>query len=427
MPEEDDYDWEGLPNARALGIWHQQRSQRIQALPWVADGLNYHEAEAAADLIRLAFSNEPVFNRILSADWIDDPLPDSTRAPLLHFLTETVRAIDQPFFQRRTAYTCLLTDSPFLNQADPWDADALQSLYFLLRRPETADLTDDFIRNPAYADGMDDSEARRLSVLSAAYHQDAEQIVNLLQPGRLHLETDRLDTPAGRSIALSILRLAENAPGREPSPTMTDLKGYLLHLENYLDAPPPHRPLIPSARHFNGWPTMQRFDRAHIAVVFLEGRFGEAEVRGFNNGQTVTMLHRDDRQELVSSHILAHEVAHYWFGGPYSAWVNEGLAEYLAFQAAAAVHGRGYRQSYPGCSRYATLAEMDRENPQPGHPGYRCSYELGYNLFSRLAQTVPDFQQRLRQFYQDSFRTRLDIAALRRRFPESALAGLYGD
>lgn len=427
-------DWADL---RLLLEFLEQRdpaaARQIQDLPWLQDGIAYPEAEAVNDLIELALFNPDLHRRLHQTSWLKQDLPDQLRIPLLHYLNQLLSAADQEGLAAR--YAALLGQPGFLDHPDPWDADALQELYHLLRSPtysggDRLELHRRLLAQPSWQDGISEEEARALAAAGAAYlTPDHDRILRRLRPGGLHIETSHIETGPGRRIELTILRPAAAAPAAEPSPAMQDLKILLKQAMDYLDTPLPRQGIPPALRPYTGPASRQQVSRLHVAVYYTPDGFPAQGISGFNNGRALILHHRHDDNDPAARHVLAHEILHYWFHSSRNApWINEGMAELLARRINRAAFGEAFAQNYPPCPAYPNARTMDDNPPGAADAGYSCAYGIGYRLFAALEQSLgaAPFREAVRNLYRDSLRTNLNYGVLRRHFPGSALEPAYG-
>ena len=81
---------------------------------------------------------------------------------------------------------------------------------------------------------------------------------------------------------------------------------------------------------------------------------------------------------------IVHEVSHYYWGGN-RGWVDEGLANTVEHLYALDAGARPWElENRREDCEVADLEALSALNPDPGDPGYECSYYLGQWLFQEL-------------------------------------------
>ena len=427
------YSWRSLPLLPLFQENYPQAAQWLQTLPWLADGIAYTEAEAANDLLELAFLYPELQETLQGWAWLPERSPetDLLRPALLHALNRLFLSSDPA---GAAAYAALLQSPSFLDQLDPWDAPALEELHHLRHSPtyqggDTKELHDRLLEQDHWQDGLSDRAARSLAAAGSAYlAADHDQVFQRLQPRQLHLETGAATLADGTELTLTILRPAAAAPAQEPSPALQNLQALLVTAADYLGAPPPGPAVVAALRPYRGLGSLQRLPRRHVAVYYTPDGFPDRGLSGYNNGRALILHEKLDQDSRAARHVLAHEILHYWFSsGRNAVWINEGLAETLAEKFTRRLFGSALTQNYPACPRYETPQALDQAGVTAADPGYGCAYGAGYRLFQALEETMTPaaYRQALQALYPASRQEPLQYDLLARHFPGPELERLY--
>ena len=428
-----DYSWRSLPLLPLFRENYPQAAQWLQALPWLADGMTYPEAEAANDLLELAFLYPELQPLLQELPWLPERSPPTNllRPPLLHALNRLFLSSDPG---AAAAYAALIRPPGFLENLDPWDAPALEELYHLRHSPtyqggDRRELHDRLLAQASWQDGLSERAARALAAAGSAYlAADHDQIFQRLQPGQLHLEPGAALLADGTSLTLTIIRPAAAAPAETPSPALQDLQALVKTAADYLGTPPPGPAVVAALRPYRSLGSLQRFPRRHVAVYYTPDGFPDQGLSGYNNGRALILHQNYDASSRAARHVLAHEILHYWFNSSRNAvWINEGLAETLAEKFTRELFGAALTQNYPACPRYPSPQALDAAGVTAVDPGYGCAYGAGYRLFRGLEETLSPaaYRAALQALYQDSRQEPLTYELLARRFPGPELERLY--
>ena len=410
------------------GAWLEQNRPQdaiaIRALPWVGDGINGSELQAAEALIATARWYPNVFSSLMRMSWLGDGVTDAEAISILY-----VRAT--AFFDAQSPGTDLAgqmlrkswaqdaisadeatvlrflyfivwydTDSPpptqviaavnsaasrilgmpFLASVESPDALAVSSL----ERIEDVSKADflQVMSRPTLSDGITDEEAKIVLLLGAAYqYADLALVDSLLDPTQITVEERAIRLPRSGEMDLAIIR---SAPGAARS--MDLLEHSVQSIEEFLGAP---------------------FPTNHVAVLFNKEAVLEGAA-GVNFGTHITMLPEYDVDD--GSHdanflpsLTAHEVAHYYWRGN-ETWIDEGSATFMEFPVEKARVGRGLiADSYP-CPYVSSIAEVVALDPEQLSPEDICNYSLGERIFLDLYRNLGEttFRRGFSSLYQRS-------------------------
>ena len=416
----DRYGWSALTNGQILTRRNPAAMTALRALPWTSENMTRAEAESAVSLVHIALENPAFYAYLMDLPWIQGNADEALRAPALNALA-LLTSDRFPGLPRH------LQRSEFLRRLDSWDGDALAALYLSMSVASVKLSLHDFLNHPAVADGIDEDEARRLTVLHGmTYIFDPDEALKVLE-NSVHLETATVQTTRSGTIDITILRNGNRQPAATPSPPMQDLQRYLPHLEDYLDAPLPRNAMLGQIQISRSDRRRFSVPRRHAALIFAEQ--GLAGPAGLHIGLHMMMEADLDSAAPEARHVLAHETVHYWFGGWNALWIDEGLADRLAEKANQALHGRSYQIRSPGCpAGWTTAREFDQDPPADSKdPRYRCAYGIGYRFFHGLESRLgaQNFQNRLQGLYQVSRQRDLGWKEVLAAFPTAATEDLY--
>ena len=365
----------------------EQRSRSaaraIRSLPWISDGIDDSEREAAESLVYLAATQGELFTKLSSKPWI--AVGDiSQGAPAIvdfSYIAETDRAA-----------AARLIDMPFLDTLEAPDSLAVESLSYLAFGNMPA-----FSRvmlHPAVLDGIDDAEAPAVALLEGAAQFDPSLVGALLDPSRTHTEQRTVTLPLSGPVTLAITR---TSPGAARS--MDLLEEAVRTTEAIIDRPFPTR---------------------YVALLFenaVPGYFG-----GTHNGLNLTIIPDYDVDDgsyeaATAGRFIAHEVAHYYWRHS-APWLDEGAAELTAALVEHIRTGHPLEPvNYP-CPSSTTINHLDRQEFQESDAGYACNYAVGERLFLDLERS------RGQDPFLQGFRHLYDIASNADVSQESRLAGI---
>ena len=414
----------GLENGAWLEQNRPQDAIAIRALPWVGDGINGSELQAAEALIATAIWYPNVFGSLMRMSWLGDGVTDAeaiailyirftaffdskspgadlaghmlrkswvqdaistNEATVIRFLYFIVRydtdspPLSQVIASVNAAAGRILA-MPFLDRVENTDALAVRSL----ERIEDISKADflQVMSHPVLSDGITDEEAKIVLLLGAAYqYADRALVDTLLDPTQITVEKRAIRLTRSREVELAIIR---TTPGAARS--MDLLEHSVRSIEEFLGAP---------------------FPTNHVAVFFNEEAVLEGAA-GVNFGTHVTMLPRFDVDD--GSHdanflpsLTAHEVAHYYWRGN-ETWIDEGSATFMEFPVENMRTGRGLIADRYPCPYVSSIAEVVALDPEQLSPEDICNYSLGERIFLDLYRNLGEaiFRQGFSSLYQSS-------------------------
>ena len=413
------------------GSWLEQNRPQdaiaIRALPWVGDGINGSELQAAEALIAAARWYPNVFSSLMRMSWLGDGVTDA-EAIAIERLRWTARYDSQladGMLQKSWVQDAISTDEadvlrnlywimrlfeaeiarqqlseaeadilkpqlsaaavrilamPFLDQVSGADAAAVGSLerYSGLSNRDFLDV----MSHPRLSDGITDEEAKIVLLLGATYQFGGPALVDtLLDPTQIIVEERAIRLPRSGEMDLAIIR---TAPGAARS---MDLLEYSVRsIEEFMGAP---------------------FPTNHVAVLFNEEAVLEGAA-GVNFGTHVTMLPEYDVDDgghdanFLPS-LTAHEVAHYYWHGSED-WIDEGGATFMEFAVEKGRVGRGLIADRYPCPYVSSIAEVVALDPEQLSPEDICNYSLGERIFLDLYRNLGEttFRRGFSSLYQRS-------------------------
>ena len=412
------------------GAWLEENkpalASRIKALPWVADGVEYSEREAAEALIAAARWYPITFNALLQMSWVVDsvtehettvvrwirwtakdapPLAEAmlqkpwvqdeiTRdeAIVIQRLYWTIRTRDVSLQQAVTQKAIAILEMPFLDSVESSDAMAVWDLEKVERYN-----TNDFLSILAHAnvnDGITDREAKVVAVLSSANRYKPDSLPILLDgldgTGGVYLEERTIDLAHSGEVQLTIIRVHD-----KDTPNMDRLEHAVRVIEEFMGEPLP--------TNYVAW--------------YLDDAARSAG-KGYHAGTHITsslvydIVDGDSKSRTPMQHI-AHEVGHYYFRGNTHQWLDEGPAKFFESISERERVGRPIAYFKQSCGPAETIQEQEQlrndinaERVTPPDNWTECDYYLGERFFVDLylAMGDEDFRPGLRSLYLKSQR-----------------------
>ena len=411
------------------GAWLEQNRPQaaadIRALPWVGDGINGSERQAAEALIATARWYPSVFSSLMQMSWLADGVTDAeavatvyirrtaffdSRSPgadltgqmLARSWVQDAISADEatvirylywivwydadsppptPIIAAVNATVSRILAMPFLASVERPDALAVRSL----ERIEDISKADflQIMSRPILNDGITDEEAEIVLLLGAAYQYAGRAMVDaLLDPNRITVEKRAIRLPYSGKVDLAIIR---TAPG--PARSMDLLEHSVRGIEKFMGVP---------------------FPTSHVAALFAEEAVLEGAA-GVNFGTHMAMLPEfdiiDDGSQLANilPGLTAHEVAHYYWRGNEN-WIDEGGATFIEFPIENMRTGRGLIADRYPCAYVSSIAEVVALDPEQLSPADICNYSLGERIFLDLYRNLgdSDFRRGFSNLYQRS-------------------------
>ena len=274
---------------------------------------------------------------------------------------------------------------PFLLTVEPADEAALRALRSVqLNDPKTyhvllEHLTTKTPFTDRWAPVVAALPGPRLST-RGRYEVPASLLGELLDPDIVTVEERIISLPLAGPITVAVVRTVHGSER-----TMDRLVHAISAAEAFMQEPFPIR---------------------HVTMLFSDWPEGSPVV-AINNHHSLTSgtvldVGDGDPMAPISSYIIAHEIAHFYWTG-HSDWLDEGAAELIA-RAATASEENPYRPQW-ACelSESLTIANLEALQLRPDQPGYSCNYVLGLQHLNYLEDRMgrPAFIRWLRSQYRN--------------------------
>ena len=143
-----------------------------------------------------------------------------------------------------------------------------------------------------------------------------------------------------------------------------------------------------------------------IALFYDDAVFPESGGTNFGTHMAMQLLYdvENSRWWEYTAHVIAHEVAHYYWSGN-SSWIDEGAAELLASISENRRIAEPVGTTNNPCASAKTIAELEAIEPENlGEKGFNCNYYLGEAIFLELYHTLGEetFRQGFSNLYRKS-------------------------
>ena len=335
-------------------------------LPWIADGITEDESWAISSLADLALESTDAVRTIASRKWFVDGITED----------ESLVIQSLGFISNETGTGSTFVTMPFLESIEPPDSHALMSLDILSY--EAPEAFDDILSNPMIADGVTDNEAPILALLHDVHFENPSLVSTLLSPNGIRVEQRDIDLPMAGRVRLAIVRTQDGA-----ARSMDLLEGVVRFSESYMGEP---------------------FPTNFVLLLFADAVMPGADAH--NKGINMTVhpdFDVDDGGEyaLDAPILLAHEVAHYYWGSSGEAWIDEGAADVMSFAYDESTTGYEWYVSDIATMYPCSIPDLSALALMPGDPPQDCIYGLGAGLFLELYRTLgdEDFRKGFRDLY----------------------------
>ncbi|MYC32812.1 MAG: fibronectin type III domain-containing protein [Chloroflexi bacterium] len=409
-------DWSGLttailsaePKVPLSELEHWDRLERdkpasanqLKALPWVADGIDETESDAAQRLVDLAVWWPDTFNALLQKQWIQDTITRDEGTVIEYSYRITRAYSDEAMRLLVSEVVVALLDMPFLDSVESADALAVWSLYILAHRDVATFL--EIMSHPKISDGITDEEAKIVVLLWEANDRNQASLQTLLDgldgTGGVYKEERTTNLPHSGEVLLAIIRFRDNS-----NANMDYLERAARNVEEFMEEP--------------------------LGSKYVAWYFGDA-IGGHHAGTHITSepSHDDVNHPYwqdTPAHI-AHEVGHYYWRDS-KRWISEGGAEFVSAISEHERIGRPLEPFRTPCAEFQAIKDI----VPGGLPHASCDYYLGSQLFLDLYHALGEetFRQRFRNLYLKRLRddpnddcegTRLDICHVEAAFKAGA-------
>ena len=340
---------------------------RLIGLPWLVDGLDEAERITIERLQRIASKDVELANAVAYKPWLGKSSLSNGAA----------RAVSSLYYinYEDNAVTKSIAAMPFLDMLEPTDTAALEAMSWLAYTEILA--LNEVLAHPTLKDGITDEWAPVVALMDAVNEAAPAFLRPLLDPEQATVSQRSITLPNSGAVDLAIIR---TAPGATRS--MALLEHSVASVEEFMGTALPTN---------------------YVGLLFGTAVLGYSG--GTNYGAYFVMLPEydaDDDSDAAdyAGHLMAHEVAHYyWRGNPN--WLDEGLAELLAAISENQRTGAPVTIDYTYCPAGDNIALLERLDAAGVIYDYRCNYALGGQFFLELYETLGDavFRQGLRNLY----------------------------
>ena len=395
------------------------QANQLEALPWIADGIDDSERDAAQMLIDAARNYPDTFSALLQKTWVTDHDMTAAETDAIHGIrwsaksapavpqamlalswvqddiTEAEGAAIQYLYQTARYdenIVLSLLDMPFLQTIGPDDPLALYAISYMGRRGE--DHLEALKQSRIFKDGITDDLTTL--VRAAGTIRDADALVRWLVPGYANIEVHTGQTELTPELKISVFR-DHTDPQPETMPELVRIAG---QLESLMQVPLPNPSLVfvisdqaPSIST-NGISQGRRYG-------FAYGLRGDRD-----NPQRFASQYASDRPMLPS--VIIHELGHDYFGNELKSWLNHTPVK--TFEYVYRLDGRD-RSEIPenvlnviqrrDCTAH-NIQHLEEMNPDSSDRGNRlCHHYLGYWMGRELLEAVgqEEYFARTRRLY----------------------------
>ena len=360
-----------LDNGPYLMQQHPQSAAAISGLPWIADGLSQPELLGANELVNLAAFYPDIAGRVVGYGWVADGLTASE-----YDTVETLHRIAQ----RDESSAQRIVAMPFLQTVDPADQAATLSLWFM--EYEAPGTLREVLSHPTLSGGITDDWAKIVALLYGVNETNPGLIDTLLDPSGIAVEQLTITLPLSGDVDLAIIR---TGPGAERS--MDLLEYSVRQIEAFMGAPLP----------------------TNFVGLLFENAV-KPTAAGTNFGTHIAILPEHDvddgsREADFAGHIIAHEVAHYYWKGSED-WIDEGAADFLASISERARNGKPLEPNNYPCAVASNIKALARFDTSLYPDAFDCNYALGERLFLDMYGSLGENQ------FQRGFRTLYLVSAV---------------
>ena len=323
-------------------------ARQVADMLWFVDGITETEVEAIDNLAYIAQSSGTIAEIAAGMSWFMDGITETE--------LEVVRYLGYIAYDN-TGAAERIAEMPFLAAIEPVDVSTLDALAGLAGYRE--ELLQQILAHPSLADGITDGITPVISVLHGVAETNPSLIERLLDPEVVNLERRSIVLPLTGDVDLVIVRTAPGA-----------VRGMDL-LEHSVRA----------SEEFMGKPLPTRY----VGLLY-EDAVSE-DYAGTNFGTHIAILPEydvDDGNDGAgfASDTIAHEVAHYYWGGN-AEWIDEGMGEFMAAAIGNRRTGEPIGVTNAPCAYARSITELETLAPDPDadYDVFGCNYSFGVRLF----------------------------------------------
>ena len=361
---------EGLPETQLTAIQQIETLRQIDpglagaalALPWVTEGMTDEKLWALVLFNSIAARDTGLAGTLLNIPWFVESMSDEKLAALSLF---SFVADKDPSLAGRLAGMPFFTGS-----FEEHDVYALHTLFTLYENGLDSDVTL-LSTQDWFVDGLSDEEALFVSVLRTPAQFAISEFRSLVAAH--YTDTRTISLPLAGDVDLTIIRMSPYVVGNAGLGQLADAIGVI---ESFMGV---------------------AFPKKEVALLYAStGPPGTGRL-GANTNTHILVDPKYDQDSNAAKYIVAHEIAHYYWGTDLSEgitvaqpWLLEGVSEFLAdyvFDQAYDVPLERFIQETEASSAdcfemgITTLAQLvDTSLTYQEHettPSFNCNYHLG--------------------------------------------------
>ena len=154
--------------------------------------------------------------------------------------------------------------------------------------------------HPKLSDGITDEEAKIVALLYGTHKNRPESVDFLLRGTGVYLEERLINLPSSGEVLLTIIRIRDQI-----TPSMDFLEHSVRTIDEFMGEPLPTN---------------------YIALLYDDAVLPGAGGTNFGTHMTMSLLYDVENGAWwdYTPHTVAHEVAHYYWGGSNQDWIDEG-------------------------------------------------------------------------------------------------------
>ena len=343
--------------------------------PWLKDGPDAYEIEAIERLNWTTQTSPELGDALWEAAWMQDGIT-ADEVTVMENLNWVAQPADASHRADAIQMAISILSMPFLKAVDSWDAMAMRSLQ-KLEYQNTVDYLD-IMSHPKLGDGITDEEARMVALLGGTYSYRPESGDVLLRGTGVYWEELTVTSPMSGDVYLAVVRIRDQA-----THSMDFLEHSVRTIEEFMSV---------------GLPT------TYIALLYDDAVFPGSGGTNFGTHMAMQLLYDVENGHWwgYTPFVIAHEVAHYYWGGDNQDWIDEGAAEILASISEYARDETPIDVTNNPCASAKTIGELEAMDPeQLGTRGFNCNYSLGEQIFLDLYNSLGEetFRPGFRNLY----------------------------
>ena len=369
----DDGEREAAELLIAVALWHPDLFAGLLEKTWLGDNITVAESETLYGLRWAARYAPDLAERMLSKSWLQDEI-SRDEARIIRYLYPMAWYQDEPN-KPVVERAIQILDMPFLETVEGPDVLAVRSL----RRLESID-EDNFLAtmtHPTLSDGITDEEAKIVALVGGTYSYRPRSVAVLLAGSGVYVEERTIGLPRSGEVSLAIIRIRDQV-----TPSMDFLEQSVRTIEDFMGQP---------------------FPTNYIALYFDDATVNPLGGTNFGTHMAMSLLYDVENGRLWdrTPFVIAHEVAHYFWDGGNRDWIDEAAAELLASISENKRVAAPVEVTNKPCASAKTIGELERLDAKVNTNAFRCNYSLGERFFLDLYHTLGEdaFRRGFRSLY----------------------------